>query len=284
MSRNNNFIPVTRAYAIVKEELKSYFYTNAVDDSLFDSWTRFAMSRFQVSTLPIKSTFLHVENYMVDLPEDFHKAKEVWLCGISYRAEVPDGSYTYYQKDCRVTSIDDRCHECFEEDVCTHTDPKYRVTHKITGSTLYEYRTSTLLRPGDHVTKDYCGNYAKGPGRGKFFIEGKKFILESVQGDIHLVYYTENVDEDGTYLIVDDPKVEMYLIKYLKARVLEMVSNSTTDETFNQIERKLMFARQEEATALLDAETSLKKNSKYDVADLISRRRRRFSNYRRSLK
>ena len=287
----DNFVGVDRAYAIVKEEMKSYFYTNIVDDSLFDSWTKFALSLFQGSTYPVKSVFLPIENYEVGLPKDFHKVKELWACGIGYRTTVQNPTSTYYQKDCRITPIDDKCHECFSpcdgDMECTQLDPKYRVTHKITGHTVYEYWFSHLLKPADRATYDYCGRLSPNIGiksKDEFVIDGRRLITTFQEGGAHLIFHADNIDEDGNYLIVDEPRVEDYLIKHLKFKTLEMVSNSTTDETFNQIERKLMKAESDKNIAFIAAETELKKRTKYDVAKLIKKRRGRFSEYRNSLR
>lgn len=287
-----DFITVDRAYSLVREELKSYFDTGSVDDSLFDIWSSQAMRKFQGSYMPVKQVYIPIENYIADLPEDFQKVKEAWACGIYHTSIIDNPTATYYQKDCRVTPIDDKCHECFcPEDpqpcTCENIDPMYRVTHKITGSTLLEYWTSHLLLPEGRETLQRCGqncpNTNLKTAQNRFSISGCRIQTSYREGGIHMLYYSTNLNEEGTLLIPDVMEVEDFLIKYLKFKVLEQVSNQTTDETFNQIERKLYKAEQDKTEAFISAETSLKKKTNYDIANLIVKRKNRLNRYRRSL-
>lgn len=284
-----NFIGTEAAFAQVKEELSSYFDSGALDDALFPRWAEQAIRKFKKSGNPIKQVFLPLCNYTADLPSDFNSVREVWACGVLYNQAIPNPTSYYYQRDCRITVLDDSCGECWEDDqqTCTPLDKRFAVTHKITGVTLAQCYYKTLLRPGNRNAYDKCGAHCPNIGCDSqltFDIRDCKIITDFRDGGIHLEYYSDNTSEDGELLIPDLVEVEDYLMKYLKYKCFEQLSNIVTDETFNQIASKLQKAEIDKNQAFVTAETELKKITKYQVQDLIDQRKNRFNFYRRSIR
>lgn len=287
-----DFIKADAIWAQVKEELKSYFNSGSVDDVLFPVWTNQAMSKFQKSSLPIKEVYIPLKNFVGELPCDFNSVKAVWACGVSHVKYVPNPTSTYYQTDCRITQIDDKCHACFEQDVeccdeCSDNFPrnrqKYMVTHKVTGVDMLQYRTTHLLRPATYHTVSHCGKSCDNIGvqsQDEFDIRDGKIVTNMRDGNIHLVYYSEN---DET-LIPDVFEVKDYLIKYLKVRLFEQLLNQTTDESFNQIQYKMQMYEQQKNEAFVIAETQLKKWTVYDVANQAIKQKNRLNKFRRTLR
>ena len=58
-----NFISPEPTYALIQEELKSYFDSGAVDSVLFESWTDKCLRKLGKSSYYITSTVLHLDNF-----------------------------------------------------------------------------------------------------------------------------------------------------------------------------------------------------------------------------
>lgn len=288
----NNFVSIDEVVAIVKEELNSYFAVGAIDDVLIPKWVKFALKDFRVSALPRKSISLHLNNYTADLPEDFEQVDSLWACTMSGSEVIRNYTSFYYQTDCRITPITDPCNECFsEQDKCNGTLPpkqeKYRVTHKVTGSTLYEYYTEFLMKPASTQTRSQCHPNSRNLTYGcneTFTIRDCKIITKFPKGLLHLDYFGSNEDENGDPLIEDNEYIKEYLVYYLKYRLFEQLWNSTSDESANQLLTKMQFYSQKSDDAKVRAMDDKKKLTKYQVADLIKGTRTKNSFYRRSLR
>lgn len=284
-----NFVPAEEVYAIVKEELNSYFSAGSVTDTMFPKWAEMCMARFIKTALPKKSAFIPIKNYMAELPEDFDSVDSIWVCALIGSVDMPNPSSYYYQKDCRITEINDRCNECF--DPCDNNLPKkderYRVTHKVTGVTHFDYHIKYLLKPGNKTTREFCHKTCSNlsiDSYDTFDIQGCQIVTSFREGYLHLNYYSTNISEEDGLLIPDNVFIKDYLIKYLKYKVFETLSNVVTDETFNQVQLKLNQSENAMNIAREIAKTELKKWDKYQTSDMIKKRKNRFSNYRRALR
>jgi len=78
------FISPESVYAIVREELKSYFDTGAVDDLMFPTYLNKCLNKLGKSSYAISETVLHIENFEARLPDNFRAVREPWMC-----AELP---------------------------------------------------------------------------------------------------------------------------------------------------------------------------------------------------
>lgn len=289
----SEFISAEEIYAIVKEELNSYFAANVVNDLMFPKWTQDCVAKLKKSSLPLKSAVISLDNFIGELPSDFDSIKEVWACGLIGTDYTINPSSRYYQVDCRITDIEDKCNECFDQNRCEchqgypDKDERYRVTHKVTGVTEFDYYLTTLLRPGNKNAMNFC--HGDSPNLrtnclDTFDIQDCKISTSFRGGVLHIKYYSTNIDDSGELLVPNDPFTKEYLIKYLKYKVFEMLSNTVSDESFNMVMQKLQMARQEYYQAKIIAETELKKWDKQKVGQAITQRRNRFNNFRRSLR
>ena len=75
-----NFISPEVVYSTVKEELKSYFDTGAVDDLLFPTYLDKCLRKLGRSSYVITEIPLYIENFEARLPDNFFAVREAWLC------------------------------------------------------------------------------------------------------------------------------------------------------------------------------------------------------------
>ena len=77
-----NFVSPDPIYSTVKEELKSYFDTGAVDDLLFPTYLDKCLRKLGRATYVIAETALVVDNFEARLPDNFYAVREAWMCTV----------------------------------------------------------------------------------------------------------------------------------------------------------------------------------------------------------
>lgn len=258
-----DFVSPAPLYAKVREELKSYFDSGAVDDLLFPTWTNDCIRKLGKVSYQVKSTLLHITDYQERLPDDFHKVKEAWACipGKSVVYEHP--SYIYQEcitsADLVGSNIPDTC------DTCNDYPSTIKVVYKFKDSEVIHYHgRSHLLKPGNLPTKECCVPHCENfysTSSDIFDIHGNKFTTNFREGHVYLVYHAHERDSEGNRLIIEDIQVQNYIEAYLKFKLFEQLSNTVTDETFKQIAFKLERAERAKDEAWVIADTWTKKET-----------------------
>jgi len=289
-------------YAIVKEELKSYFDTGVVDDLMFPTYLNKCLSKLSRATLPINETPLYVEDFEARLPDNFHAAREVWMC-----AEIPLRPYqdasSFYSKSgtctiqiapvviggepCNGSCPDPNCPECGE--ICPETTLGVYKTDVIIDRA---YRQMYLLKPGNisanrNCSVDYNKNwtsYGQTPGASKidsFDIRDNKLVTNFREGTIHLVFYGENYDANNHQLLPDNYRIKEYIEAFIKYKVFEVISNQVNDETFKQVQQKLMYYKSLSDEAYIMADIEVKKETVSKKIRGINKDKTRLRKYER---
>ena len=83
-----NFVSPEPVYSTVKEELKSYFDTGAVDDLLFPTYLDKCLKKLGRTTYVIAEQALYIEDFQARLPDNFVAVREAWMC-----TEIPQYPY-----------------------------------------------------------------------------------------------------------------------------------------------------------------------------------------------
>jgi len=287
------FEPADAMYAEIKEKLKTYFDSGAIDDLMFPIWTKRCIDKFRRSLYRIENTTLHVDSYEAPLPDDFKFVREAWLCtNVQQYIQMPHAFY--YQKDCRVSAITDSCEPCFTADnspvpiiPCTNStcDPckdNYVVTHKRTNHAVLSYNFSHLLRPGNILTQSHCaqdcGNMSS-RSKDIFDIRDCKLVTNFESGIVHLTYYTDVYDIDNNILIPENVRIQEYIRNYLMYQIFETLSHQTTDESLRTIENKMMYYKQLSEEAYVVADIELKKQTSENIMHKIRKSHQRYRGY-----
>src|SRR5680860_826812 len=88
------FISPEGIYSTVREELKSYFDTGAIDDLLFATYTDKCLKKLGKSSYTITQEALFIEDFEARLPDNFHAVREAWMCtSISARSYQSASSF-----------------------------------------------------------------------------------------------------------------------------------------------------------------------------------------------
>lgn len=300
-----NFISPEPIYSTVKEELKSYFDTGAIDDLLFPTYLDKCLKKLGKSSYVIAETALEIEDFQARLPDNFYAVREAWMCveipllpyreANSFYSQAASSTtiqivpVTYGGTPCTNIECTTGCPECMPELI----QAVYKTNHQMTRS----YKQSYLLKPGNISARHNCdlnysssldqygqfsnlnGNVPFGSTYNSFDIRDNKFVTNFRNGIVHLVMYATDYDEIGNQLVPDNYRVREYIEHFIKYKVFEMLTNQTNDETFNQLQQKLVYYKSLSDEAYIMAEMEIKKQDAYTKVNRIKKQLNSFRMY-----
>jgi hypothetical protein len=300
-----NFTTPEVVYSTVKEELKSYFDTGAIDDLLFPTYLDKCLRKLGRATYVIAEDTIHIDDFVARLPDNFYAVREAWMC-----SEIPQTPYqtatSFYSQAADVTTIQvspvisngqpctnfnctTGCPECMPELI--------QAVYKTNGQVTRGYRKEYLLKPGNISTRGQCDvSYTNAwefasavpspseftpnsAGYDSFDIRDNKFVTNFRNGTVNLIFYAVEYDGLGNQLIPDNYRIREYVEAFIKYKVFETLSNQINDETFNQIQQKLMYYKQMSEEAFIMADIEIKKQDSWSKQRRIKNDLNRFNMY-----
>lgn len=302
-----NFISPEPIYSTVKEELKSYFDTGAVDDLLFPTYLDKALKKLGRTSYVIAEEILYIEDFEARLPDNFYAVREAWMCtavaGYPYQS-----ANSFYTQAASATTIQvspltiggTPCNNpVCQSPQCDGTcmpelvQAVYKTNNSVARSFTHQY----LLRPGNISARKNCGvdytnnweMYADSipvheftPGAAShdsFDIRDNKFVTNFRNGVVHLLFYATEYDELSNQMIPDNYRIREYVEAFIKFKVFEMLTNQTNDETFNQLQQKLIYHKQAYEEAYIMADIEVKKQTADQKQRRIKNDLNRFNMY-----
>lgn len=301
-----NFVSPEPTYAIVKEELKSYFDTGAVDDLLFPTYLNKCLEKLGKSTHAIVPVILFIDDFTCRLPDNFYAVREAWFCAQSDQSSYTSPEAFYTQVETLTTTplsplvtngvpdytcddpLDPACLSSVIQAVYKTTKeiPRQAITRKF------------LLKPGNisfakdcayfynEQQGDYYGNLGSAgpttPSSGdfdSFDVRDNKFVTTFRSGIVELVMYASDYDCLGSQLIPDNYRIKEYLEHFLKYKMYEFLTNQTNDETFNQLQQKMLFYKSLSDEAYIMAEMEIKKQDAFTKQRRIRKLKNKFNRY-----
>lgn len=288
-----NFVSPEPVYSTIKEELKSYFDTGAIDDLLFPTYTDKCLRKLGKSSYEIQETYLDVCDFEARLPDNFFAVREAWMC-TSVDARPYQSANSFYSQAATETTIqvspiisgttpctNPSCttpgcdgHACMPELI----QAVYKTNNAINRSVQRAY----LLKPGNisvkaHCTLD-CANF-RSSAADSFDIRDNKFVTNFRNGVVHLVFYAYEYDNAGNQMIPDNFRIREYIEHFIKFKIFETLANQINDETFNQIQQKLAYYKQLSEEAYIMADIEVKKQDVYAKQRRIIQDLNRFNMY-----
>ncbi len=284
------FVSPEPQYATVREELKSYFDSGAVDDLMFPTYLNKCLNKLGKGTYSIVEEVIDIEDYQSRLPDNFYAIREAWLCtninGFPYQSPSSFYSQAASATTIQVSPVISGGVPCTNLE-CTTGCPScmpdlIQAVYKTNNEINVSYRKMYLLKPGNISTKrhcvDDCINFgASGPD--SFDIRDNKFVVNFRCGSVYLIFYATDYDETGNQLIPDNYRVKEYIELFLKYKIFETLSHQVTDETSNQIQQKMVYYKSLSDEAYILAESEMKKQTAYQKQRAIKRQLNSFRKY-----
>jgi hypothetical protein len=303
-----NFVSPDPIYATIKEELKSYFDTGAVDDLLFPTYLDKCLRKLGRATYVIAESALFIEDFQARLPDNFYAVREAWMCtqidGYPYQTANSFYSQASSQTTIQVSPLTIQGNACnnpaCQEPLCEGTCmPQVKqAVYKTNNQTAMSYRKEYLLKPGNISARQHCDvNYTQAwdfygnelapinnftPGAStydSFDVRDNKFVTNFRSGIVHLIFYAQDYDTLGNQLIPDNFRIREYLEHFIKYKVFETLVNQINDETFNQLQQKLVYYKQLADEAFIMADIEIKKQDVWAKQHRVKVGLNRFQKY-----
>jgi len=286
-----NFTSPEIVYSTVKEELKSYFDTGAIDDLMFPTYTDKCLRKLGRSSYVISEQLLYIDDFQARLPDNFFAVREAWLC-----TEIPQYPYrsanSFYSQaatqdtiqvspvtsggvPCTNLECTTGCPECMPELI--------QAVYKTNNEVARSYHDAYLLKPGNISARHNCDvsyndNWefyghagaplgSSTPGASSidsFDIRDNKFVTNFRNAVVRLVFYATEYDETGNQMIPDNYRIREYVEAFIKYKMFETLTNQTNDETFQQLQQKLVYYKQQSEEAFIMADIEIKKQTAWD--------------------
>ena len=302
-----NFISPESVYATVKEELKSYFDTGAVDDLLFPTYLDKCLRKLGRSSYVISEDILDISDFQARLPDNFIAVREAWMC-----TEIPlrpyQDSTSFYSQASSQTTIQispltiggTPCvNAACQDAACTGTcmPELIQAVYKTNQSVARGIAKSYLLKPGNISARSNCSveytnawqfasvapsvhEFTPGAaGYDSFDIRDNKFVTNFRCGVVHLIFYVTEYDCTGNQMIPDNYRIKEFIEHFIKYKVFETLSNQLTDETFAQIQQKMLYYKGLADEAFVMADIEIKKQTPWAKQRRIKNDLQRFAQY-----
>jgi hypothetical protein len=285
-----NFISPEPVYSTVKEEFKSYFDTGAVDDLLFPTYLDKCLRKLGRSSYVISEQLLYIEDFEARLPDNFFAVREAWLCtsipGYPYQTANSFYSQAASQTTIQVSPVISGGAPCTNLE-CTTGCPScmpelIQAVYKTNQQVAVEYHRQYLLKPGNISVKAHCDLQCANFGSSSadsFDIRDNKFVTNFRNGVVHLVFYSTAYDGVGNELIPDNYRIREFVEAFIKYKMIETLTNQTNDETFNQLQTKLAYYKQQADEAFIMADIEVKKQDSWAKQRRIIQDLNRFNRY-----
>jgi hypothetical protein len=169
-----------------------------------------------------------------------------------------------------------------------------QAVYKTNNEVALSYQKQYLLKPGNiSVNKNCDVSYTNiwnqvtssnsfTPGAStydSFDIRDNKFVTNFRNAIVHLVFYAEDYDNLGNQLVPDNFRITEYIEAFVKYKVFETLVNQTTDETFNQLQQKMVYYKTLADEAYIMADIEIKKQDVWTKQRRIKSSLNRFNKY-----
>jgi len=288
-----DFVSPEPVFATVKEELKSYFDTGAIDDLLFPTYLDKCLKKLGRTTYTIVPIILDICDFEARLPDNFYAVREAWLC-----TELPlrpaSQANSFYSQTATATTIQvgptttEQTNSCANAD-CNNVDCNgqcmpdlIQVVYKTNNEIARSLHKQYLLKPGNVSVREHCDLQCANFGSNapdSFDIRDNKFVVNFRQGTVFLLMYATEYDEIGNQLIPDNYRIREFVEAFIKYKMFEILSNQTNDETFNQIQQKTLYYKQLADEAYIMADIEIKKQDVFAKQRRIIKDKNRLNMY-----
>jgi len=301
-----NFVSPEPVYSTVKEELKSYFDTGAVDDLMFPTYLDKCLKKLGRTTYVIQEQILYIDNFEARLPDNFYAVREAWMCtlvnGFPYQS-----ANSFYSQAASATTIQvspviiggNPCNGTgCDSPYCPKCMPGLiQAVYKTNNQVAATYQKEYLLKPGNISAQQKCDvGYTDAwqfydqvppireftPGSAaydSFDIRDNKFVTNFRNGVVHLIFYATEYDAAGNQMIPDNYRIREYVEAFIKYKVFETLTNQINDETFQQLQQKLTYYKQLSDEAFIMADIETKKQDAWTKQRRIKNDLNRFNMY-----
>lgn len=270
-----NYITSDIVIAEVKNFLDLYWSAKKLDDSILFSTIRECLAKLKFKTHPLKMDILEVNNYKVDLPDDFQSLCVALACHVEQCIEKPynPAIRTEERHVCELNLCETKCDVChddcgnmfkivqvFDDYYTTKEWTKFEVLNISKGS-----------KP--KCTKD-CFNFRSKTGN-EIEIKNNKVYTTFPEGLIYIEYIAL-LERDGLYLIPDNERI----IKWIKDELIRTCIQYLYLNGEPDLQGRLQYVEKNAAISFRNAKTIYRRFEVDEYYNMTNKLRRRYNSHR----
>lgn len=296
-----SFISPEPIFSIIQEEFKSYFDTGAIDSLMFNTYLNKCLEKLGRGTYSIVPEILYIENFEARLPDNFRAIREAWYC-----TEIPLNPYqtanSFYSQTSSTTiqiepltigGVDCNYTINCPSDLCPDMPEIEQTVYKTNQQQARSFRKEFLLSPGNLAAKNFvdCPYTTVDPyyasnrlsphsaSYNSFDIRDNKLVVTFREGTVYILMYVYDYDVEGNQLIPDNYRIKQYIEDFIKYKMFETLTNQVNDETFNQLQQKMIFYKQQADESFIMANLELQKQDAWTKTRRLKQQLNKFNMY-----
>lgn len=221
-------VTLSNVISEIKTDFKSYYNSGLLDDVSMERWALQALKMFGVNIMVLQDNVIEIQDGKGVLPDNFFSLHAAYECEpVSY--ENKPKQVLQNVRQWKETTEDirrfDSCEPCCVEETEKIITERFYLEDK---EHVFNYRPTGLLSLGKNIKHNSyassCVNkFAKNPR--EISIRNSMIYTNYSKGNIYLVYYGLEYDEENDIIITDTPRGALvrYVEDYVKYKVVEKI-------------------------------------------------------------
>lgn len=263
-----NYIKAAELINIVKVNLKSYFESGIVDESILYPEILFCLGKIGTKILPRRTMIFQLNAKETKLPEDFHSL--IYAVGCKWEVQPTYSlpvAVTYEKRVCELPI----CHS--ETSYCHDEKGRYQIIQKIDQGLIKYQMQQEMILDAKSSGCDSCFN-PKRKNEWDISIENNILYTQRDHGTVFIEYFGK-LEEDGEIIIPDYVEITNWIKWHLMHHVLQLIWYNMDSDTYQRYQdsiRNLHVAHE-------NAKSFWKRNSFQTFKELKSMLSKEFSNF-----
>lgn len=225
----------------VKADFKSYYSSGLLDEVSMERWGLQALKMFGVNIMVLQDHVVKIEDGSGELPDNFFSLYAAYECNpIKYDAKTI--STLQNVRQWKETTEDIRHFNSCEP--CCVTETEKIITEKYYHDEkehTFQYGVGGLLTLGRGMKSscfnDNCRNKFVKDNPREISIRNLKLYTNYPKGNVYMIYYGLEYDEDGDILITDTSRgaLATYVEDFIKYKVVEKIVINQDDTNLSSM-------------------------------------------------
>lgn len=213
----------------IKNDFKSYYNSGLLDEISMERWGLQALKMFGVNIMTLQDNVVTIKNGSGDLPSNFFSLYAAYECEpLNYEVKtrpVLQNVRQWKETTEKIKQFDSCEPCCINEEEKIITERYYQEDKEFS----FNYRPQGLLSLGKNIKTNFCDSSC----RNKFVknnpkeisIRNLKLYTNYSKGNVYMIYYGLEEDEEGNIVIADTPRgvLARYVEDYIKYKVVEKI-------------------------------------------------------------
>lgn len=222
-------VTLTNVISEIKTDFKSYYSSGLLDDISMERWGLQALKMFGVNIMTLQDELITIENGEGNLPDNFFSLHSAYECEpLTYEVKTTPVIQNIHQ----WKETNEKIKQFNSCEPCCVIETEKIITEKFYNEDkeyIFKYRPNGLLKLSKNIKHscyaDSCRNKFIKDNINEISIRNLKIYTNYKKGNIYLIYFGLEHDEDGDIIIYDTPRGALlrYVEDYIKYKAVEKI-------------------------------------------------------------